>query len=377
MRVALDVSMLGGGGGIPVYAENLLAAMAHLGDHTLVLWSGSRRNRASVRRLAPPGAEIIEPGFPGRMLSRLGLFACANPFPIDRVVGPVDVFHGLNYLLPSHWGRAARVITVHDLSLLHHPQWHPTIRANLHRMPMRQTIRRAHHVITDVEAVRAEVIEYLGVPPERVRAVRLAAPPGFRPQRPDNLRPVLGRYGLSAGTYLLFVGALEPRKNVSRLLDAVGMLRERGIDVPPLVLVGPPGWRNEAIHARAMSSATRVRLLGYVPQSDVVALMAGAAVFTLPSLYEGFGLPVLEAMACGTPVLTSRNGALAEIAGDAALLVEPTDVEEIAAGLEKVLGDSQLRLDLSRRGLARAAQLSWERTAQETVQVYERVLAAR
>lgn len=368
--------MLGGGGGIPVYAENFLAALARLGGHALVLWSGSRRARASVRRLAPRGAQVVEPGFPGRMIARLGLFACANPVPIDRVVGAVDVFHGLNYLLPSHWGRAARVVTVHDLSLLHHPEWHPTIRANLHRMPMRQTIRGAHHVITDVEAVRAEVIEHLGVAPERVTSVRLAAPPEFRPQRPEDLRPVLDRYGLSAGGYLLFVGALEPRKNVGRLLDALGLLRERGLDVPPLILVGPAGWRNQEVRARAMAPSKRVRLLGYLPRNDVVALMAGAAAFTLPSLYEGFGLPVLEAMACGTPVVTSRTGALGEVAGDAALLVDPTDVEDMAAGLEKVLGDSQLRADLARRGLVRAAQFSWEQVARETVRVYQRTLAS-
>lgn len=222
-----------------------------------------------------------------------------------------------------------------------------------------------------------EVIDRVGVPPERVTTVHLAPSPGFRPRSPDEVRPTLDRYGLSAGGYLLFVGALEPRKNVGCLLDALEHLGARRVDVPPLVIVGPPGWRNEKIRARAASPPKGVRVLGYLPQNDVVTLMAGALAFALPSVYEGFGLPVLEAMACGTPVVTSRTGALAEVAGDAALLVDPRNVEEIAAGVEKVLGDSWLREELARRGLARAAEFSWERVARETVRVYERALAAR
>jgi alpha-1,3-rhamnosyl/mannosyltransferase len=376
VRIALDVSMLGREGGIPAYAEQLVGALSRLGGHELVLWSASPKTHAHIRTLAPAGARIVEAGPGERALARLGLFLGASPLPIERLVGPVDVFHGLNYLLPSHRGRPARVVTVHDLSVLRHPGWHPTSRAWLYRLPLRRTLSGAHHIIADSEVIRGEVIERIGVSPERVTAVPLAPSPDFSPQSLDALRPVLGRHRFMPGEYLLFVGALEPRKNVGRLLDALDLLRQRAADVPPLAIVGPPGWRNEEIHARVMSSATHVRLLGYLPQRDVVALMAGAAVFTLPSLYEGFGIPVLEAMACGTPVLTSRSGALAEIAGDAALLVDPGDVEEIAAGVEKVLGDSQLRADLSRRGMARAAQFSWERTARETVQVYERVLAA-
>lgn len=369
--------MLGGPGGIPVYAGELLAALARLGGHQLVLWSGSRRARACVRALAPAGARIVEPGFAGRLIARLGLFAGANPLPIEAVTGPVDVFHGLNYLLPSHRGRAARVVSVHDLSLLSHPEWHPAIRAHLHRWPLRRTMREAHHVITDAEVVRAGVVERLGVPSERVTVVPLAPAPGFRPRTLEELRPVLDSHGLAAGQYLLFVGALEPRKNVGRLLDALDLLRRRGVDVPPLVLVGPPGWRNTEVRARIAAAPGRARLLGYLSREDVAALTAGAALFTLPSLEEGFGLPVLDAMACGTPVVTSRTGALGEVAAGAALLMDPTDVEDLAATLERALGDRQLRADLSLKGLARAAEFSWERTARETLRVYERALAAR
>jgi len=376
VRIALDVSMLGRGGGIPTYAEQLVSALGRFGEHALVLWSGSPRAGAPLQKLPPPGAHVVEVGWAGRVFARLGLFACANPLSVEQLAGPVDVFHGLNYLLPSHRGEAARVVTIHDLSVLHHPEWHPPARACLYRFPLPRTLRGAHHVITDTEAIRAEVIERVGVPPDRVTAVHLAPSAEFLPRPHEQLRPTLNRHGISPGGYLLFVGAPEPRKNVGRLLDALDLLRQRGVDVPPLVIVGPSGWRSEAIRARAMSS-TSVRLLGFLPREDLVALMAGATALVLPSLYEGFGLPVLEAMACGTPVVTSRTGALAEVAGDAALLVDPRSVEDIGAGLARVLSDSQLRADLSRRGLSRAAQFSWERTARETVRVYERAIASR
>jgi alpha-1,3-rhamnosyl/mannosyltransferase len=147
--------------------------------------------------------------------------------------------------------------------------------------------------------------------------------------------------------------------------------------MPPLILVGPPGWRNQEIRASIAKAGSHVRYLGYLPENDLAALMAGSAVFVMPSLYEGFGLPVLEAMASGVPVVTSRGGALEEVAGDAAILVDPQDTEEIAAGIQRVLDDSALRETLVRKGLARAAQFSWERTARETLRIYEQAIQSR
>jgi glycosyltransferase involved in cell wall biosynthesis len=377
MRIGLDVSMLGHGGGIGIYAEQLLAALSRRGEHSLVLWCGSRKARPRVRRLVPRDAQLLEPGFAGRMIGRLGLHAVANPLSVERLFGPVDVLHGPNYLLPSHRGRAARVVTVHDLSVISHPEWHPRTRVWLYGLPLRRTIQGVHHVITDAEAVRAELIERFGVAPHRVTAVPLAPAAVFQPRPAESLRGTLDRYGLSPGEYVLFAGALEPRKNVDRLLKAMDLLRQRRRGVPPLVLVGPPGWRNDSVIARATSLPRDVRLLGAIARDEVAALMAGALVFVFPSLEEGFGLPVLEAMACGTLVVTTRAAVLAEVAGDAAVLVTATDVDDIAAGLERAIFDSQTRTELSRRGLARAAAFSWERTAARTLEVYERAVASR
>lgn len=179
MRIGLDASMLGHGGGIPTYAEHLIRGLAQTPGNSLVLWCGSRTSQACVRQLVPEHLEIVKPGFAVRMLSRLGLFACANPLPMERLVGPVEVFHGLNYLLPSHHGRAAALVSVHDLSILTHPEWHPPIRTRLMGWPLPRTIAKAHHVITDCEAVRVEVIEQFRVRPEGVSAVPLAPSRAF------------------------------------------------------------------------------------------------------------------------------------------------------------------------------------------------------
>ena len=374
MRIGLDASMLGHGGGIPTYAEHLIGGLARIPGHRLVLWCGTRTSQTRVRDLVPEHVETVEPGLAVRMLARVGLFACANPLSVERLVGPVEVFHGLNYLLPSHHGRAARVVTVHDLSILTHPEWHPPIRARLMGWPLPRTIATAHHVITDCEAVRAEVIERFRVRPEGVSAVPLAPSRDFCVQDPEVIDALARRYGLRAGEYMLFAGALEPRKNLIRLLDAVQLLRTKSRHVPPLVLVGSSGWRNDQIMTRIRSAGSWLVLLGAVPRSDLAALMGGASVLAYPSLSEGFGLPVLEAMACGTPVIAARIPPIVEIAGDAALLVNPHDAEDIAEGLVRVLEDSCLRRDLARRGLAQAAKFSWERTATGTLSAYAKAL---
>jgi glycosyltransferase involved in cell wall biosynthesis len=189
---------------------------------------------------------------------------------------------------------------------------------------------------------------------------------------------VIRRYGIRR-PYCLFVGNLEPRKNLPRLIEAFGLLRRHGLapaDLPQLVLAGTRGWLSSGIFRAAAGQgleAPDIVFTGYVPPADLPALYAGAACFVFPSLYEGFGLPVLEAMACGTPVVASTASSLPEVAGDAALLVDPHDVEGLAGALRRLWGDAELRADLRERGLQRATLYSWERTARLTLDVYERV----
>ncbi len=374
MRVGLDLTVAGTRGGISTYALRLLDALGRVApEHDLVLWCGSKASAAVVRPLAPSNARLVIPGPIVRGLGAWGRVGLMSPLALGDLVGSVGVFHALNYFPPARRGDAPLVITVHDLSALRHPEWHPPHRAVLHRLALRRVARSATHVITVTEAVRAEVIDRLGVPPARVTAVPHAAAKPFRLYDAAELQPALDRHRLRPQGYLCFVGALEPRKNLPRLLEAVSRLRARRPDTPPLVLAGPPGWRHAELRARLAGPG--VRYLGYLPPAELAPLVAGSAAFVYPSLYEGFGLPVLEALACGAPVVTSAGGALAEVAGDSAVLVDPTDVEAIGAGIERVLDDGGLRADLARRGPERARRFSWERAARETLGVYERCAA--
>jgi glycosyltransferase involved in cell wall biosynthesis len=216
----------------------------------------------------------------------------------------------------------------------------------------------------------------LQLPAEKIHVIYEAAPDGFQPLVDPTLRRHLrARYNLPE-QFVLFVGTMEPRKNLKRLIRAVAQLRQRGCDTR-LVLVGPNGWLiNGSLEKEieTLDLQDAVQNLGYVSQEDLPGIYSLATVFAFPSLYEGFGLPPLEAMACGTPVLTSRDSAMAEICGEAACLIDPHQEEAIADGLACLLAEPERREHLRQLGLARAQQYSWERTAQETAVIYEKVL---
>lgn len=376
MRIALDVTVAGRPGGIGVYARQLLVSLgAALADAQLVAWCGYPSSARAVAPAAPGNAVVVSGGIAGACAVLAGRFAPPGVFSVERLVGAVDVFHGLDYFLPARRGRAVRVISVHDLSALRHPEWHPRRRALAHRVGLARAARAAARVITPTDAVRAEVIDALRVPPERVAVVNYGISRAFRPRTAEEIAPALRRHGLEARGYVFSLGALEPRKNLVTLLDAMALLRARRTDVPPLVLAGPPGWRNADLRRRL--EAEDVRHLGWVDDDAAAALLAGAAAFVYPSLYEGFGLPPVEALASGTPVIASTDPALAEVLGDSALLVDPRDPEALADAVARVLDDTTLTAALRASGLARAARFTWDRAAAETAKVYATCLATR
>jgi glycosyltransferase involved in cell wall biosynthesis len=234
-------------------------------------------------------------------------------------------------------------------------------------------VRRAACIVTVSEGVREELMGRLGVAADRITVIHEAAPPGFEPvENPSRLGAIRERYHLPS-RFVLFVGLLEPKKNLPRLLDALGRLHAGGEKIP-LVLAGARGWAVDDLDARVASSglASSVRFLGPVSDEDLAALYSAADCFCFPSLYEGFGLPVLEAMACGTPVVASTRGALPELTAGAALLVDPLDVGALAEAIRRLWNDGTLRLELRERGLTRAKAFSWQRAAQETLAVYHR-----
>lgn len=283
------------------------------------------------------------------------------------------IYHAPNYIVPPFEGKT--VSTVHDLSHILHPQFHPQARVDYMNLALAESLARTDHVITVSEAVRQEMLEQRMMPPERITAIHSAADSAFRPHTAQMLEPAMQALGLRAGRYCLFLGTVEPRKNVERLLQAYELLPETMRHEWPLVVAGSKGWNSETIHARmAMAHAEGwLRYMSFVDQRWLPALYAGARLMAYPSLYEGFGLPIVEAMASGTPVLTSDTSCMPEVASGAAQLINPLDVEDMAHALSRCLTDEEWRVEARTKGLTRAADLSWDRCVEETVGVYKRL----
>ena len=278
--------------------------------------------------------------------------------------------------IPPFGGGFRSVITIHDLNFIHFPQFLTPQSARYYGQ-INRAVQRADHILTDSDWTREDVIHHLDVPPERVTTVHLAAAPVYRPITDrQEVRRAVNRYGLPSD-FIIFVGTLEPRKNVPMLLRAFHELRQRAYDVH-LAIVGRKGWLYEEVFAALtkLKLADHVHFLENVPYEDLARLYNAASCLTLPSHYEGFGLPPLEAMACGTPVVVSDRSSLPEVVGDAGLLVDPDSPEELSAALARILDDSELRASLRQRGLARSGEFSWAKAAHQTMAVYEQVLAA-
>jgi len=307
----------------------------------------------------------------------VAMYRLASPFIKRHALRghPDHVFHGPNFYLPPFDGPS--VCTFHDLSVFTWAHCHPPERVRFMRKEIALTLERANMLITDAEYTRQEIASHFSWPLEKIRAVSLACSEDFRPRTPGELSPLLGRYGLTPGGYCLYVGTIEPRKNLDTLLDAYALLPQPVRRQWPLVLAGHRGWHSEQLHTRIEAAAAEgwVHYLGFVEDEWLPLIYAGARIFVFPSLYEGFGLPVLEAMASGIPVVCSNSSTLPEVAGEAAAMCEPRDTDAlsrlIAAGLE----DEAWRAEAHHKGLLRAAGFSWQRCAEETVAVYREVLS--
>jgi alpha-1,3-rhamnosyl/mannosyltransferase len=291
-----------------------------------------------------------------------------------RTGAPV-LYHEINTIARPFSG--VTVVTVHDLSFRADPSLHPPARVAWMERRLPATLRQARRFAAVSAFTRQEMVARLGLPPESIDVVEPGLSADFHPVSAAAARPALDRLGLSDRAYVLAVSTLEPRKNFDRLLAAhtalPAVLRSRF----PLVIAGGRGWGSvlaDAAAERARAAGTLI-LPGFLPDADLPALYARAAACAYPSLYEGFGLPVLEAMACGTPLITSSSSALADTAGDAALKVDPLDVEALSAALRRVLEDAALAEDLRRRGRSHAARYTWARMEAGLVACWRKALA--
>jgi alpha-1,3-rhamnosyl/mannosyltransferase len=283
------------------------------------------------------------------------------------------IYHSPSFVLPHFTGKC--VSTVHDMSAFRVPQYHPQIRVQYQQDIFPHLIKKGDLFITDSEFSRTELLDFFPVSPERVVSVPLGVDPKFQVRAACIIEDTLARYGLTPGGYALSVGTIEPRKNIERLIDAYASLPSALRMQYPLVLVGGHGWNSEHIHAKIArySQEGWLKYLLFVSDEELAFIYSGARLFACVSHYEGFGLPVLEAMASGIPVISSDAASLPEVGGDAVVYVSPNQEEEIREALIRVLNDDSLRQDLSRQGLARATVFDWTRTAQQTIEAYRRI----
>lgn len=370
MRIGLDGKVLTlRAGGIGRYAINLTRALlaeaaARRPDLEFVVFTGPQTSRNVMEEFRGACDECFL-GAKSSVIRSLALVPAAL-----RRVG-VDVFHGMDHVGVPFVGRSGRyVATVHDVIALMLPETFTPRHRLVVRTALAMVRRRADLVIVPSRAVKRDVLQRLGLPGDRV----VVTPEGCEPRfRPTPCAEVLARYGLPP-RYVLAVGTLEPRKNLTTLLQAFARLRrETGIDPAlRLVLVGARGWLDGPIYetVRSLGLGETVHFAGFVDDDDLPAVYSGASLFVFASLYEGFGLPLLEAMACGVPVITSNVSAMPEVAGGAAVLVDPRDVDGLAAAMARVLRDDRLRDRLRGAGIARAGQFPWEATARRTLDAY-------
>lgn len=284
------------------------------------------------------------------------------------------VFHGPNYFIPEY--ADIGIATIHDLSVFRFPETHPLERIKQFEANFTDTLKRAAHLITDTEAIRQEVIRTFGWPAERITAVSLGVADVYQPRSLEETAKVLPNYGLEHGRYSLCVATIEPRKNIDLLLDSYRDLLSTVRRRFPLVLIGNEGWQSEQLHDRIKACCAEgwLHYLKFVPEADLSVLYAGSRLFVYPSQYEGFGLPVLEAMASAIPVISSTDPALVEVGGDAIWQICPEDRVTFTRVLEQGLEDEQWRTTAQAKGLARAKGFTWERCVEQTVQVYRKVL---
>jgi len=373
MRIGLNAQLLTlersyRGAGINAYIYNLLRQLARLPSaHRYSVFLGERRFIEPRLRLHYSGWQTRRPSV------RILWEQLVLPLALRQI--EADLLHAMAFVAPL-WETCPFVVTVYDLSFVHYPQLFRPLNRHYLSLFGRRSARRARRVITISESTRQDVIRAWGVPPERVDVVYCGVDPTFRPLPPAQLDAFRRQHGLPEH-FVLFLGTLEPRKNLDTLLEAYALWCRAQPSAPLLVIAGAKGWYFQHVFASVerLSLDDRVRFVGYVPAEELPGWYGTADVFIYPSQYEGFGLPVLEAMACGTPVITSDRSSLPEIAGDAGCLVPPDDTLQLAESMRQVWNDRELRQAMRERGLARAARFSWEQTAHQTVACYDRALS--
>ncbi len=373
MNITLDLSPV-------VHRKAGLATYArHLAEQLLALAAGEAYRAfhygVPAAPLGAPLANLPRVAVPwGARRWRLTVAAqYAVGATMDHRFAGADIFHATEHLLPA-FHAVRSVFTFHDAIYALFPEHHLPLNRAFLGLLMPRFLRRADAIIAVSECSKRDAIRLYGVPPEKITVIYEGVNPALKPATdPDSVAAARARYAHNA-PFLFYLGTIEPRKNISAIVDALKILRAHGAP-HRLVIAGRKGWLYQATFDHIAQTGMRdaVDFLDYVPDADLPALFAACDAFVFPSLYEGFGLPPLEALACGAPVVCANTASLPEVTGDAALLIDPHDAGAIAAAVTRITQDAPLRAELRARGFVQAAKFSWARAARETLAVYRRV----
>lgn len=357
MKIGIDVSqMVYRGHGVGRYVEDLSRALLMRQDHDYIFYAGALRQRAylTMRSKNKPWSRATwrMPLIPPRLARFVWNY---TKIPIERVVGKVDIFHTSDWTEPYTYSPA--VTTVHDLAFRLYPETVAPLVRRVQTKRLARVITHGTHIIADSQSTKHDLMQLYAIPDTKIDVVYPGISERFEQKKKTEIERVKKKYNLPT-QYILTLGTKEPRKNLPRLIEALS-----GLTIP-LVVTGRQGWATQlAAHAQVIET-------GFIDDPDLPGLYSGATVFAFPSLYEGFGFPVLEAMACGTPVVTSNISSLPEVAGNAGILVDPRDSTSIRSGIDEAFGK---QVFLQKRGLAQAKKFSWVVCADKTVKVYEKI----
>jgi glycosyltransferase involved in cell wall biosynthesis len=377
MRIGVDyTSAATQGAGIGRYTRELMHALLALPADNRYSFFYASRNRIDDSKIQNLKSKIHRLPFHDKWLMRIW-HRLRIPIPVELIVGQVDLFHSPDFTLPPTLPGVPTLLTVHDLSFIRDPDsaW-PSLRAFLNKAVPR-SVKRATHVLADSQATKADLIELFGTPAEKITVLYSGVEARFAPVRDQaEIDRVCAKYQLPR-PFILSVGTLQPRKNYGRLIEAVGLIASTMLH--HLVITGGKGWMYETIFEQVKQSGLegRVHFPGFVDDADLPALYSVADLFALVSLYEGFGLPLLEAMACGTPVIGSNVSSLPEVIGEVGAQVDPRSVDDIARALRQMIDRPELRARSIGMGVERAKLFTWDKAARELLTIYDQVARLR
>ena len=368
MKIGIDISQTAYfGTGVAAYTRLLVASLLEIDrNNQYVLFAGSWRRRGVLTKYLkslPTNANFHPAVLPLPPTALDLIWNKLHIVGVERFVGKVDIFHTSDWTEPP--AKAKKVTTIHDMLVYKYPEYLNRRIVETQKRKLAWVKKEAAAILTDSVATKLDVIKYLKIPEEKIHVVYLGVAINYYPRPKDEVARVKLKYGIT-GEYILAVGTREPRKNLDRIKTSFGKLKLKDYT---LAISGAYGWGKDIM------PDDNVKLLGYVDETDLPAIYTGATGFIYPSLYEGFGLPVLEAMACGVPVVTANSGSLAEITGDLAITVDPEAETDIAVGIDKVINLSAAkRTEISDAGRKHAGRFTWKKTAEQTLKVYNSVL---